>query len=136
MSSTLQSHWEMLIGRWEGPLAFRLLLQPVFAAAIAVRAGLRDAIAGRPAYGWQVIRNAGRRLELIREGWRDVGKLFVAAVVIDLAYEILVFGRVFPGQSLIVAFALAVPTYLVVRGPTNRIAQKIFHYGRSSVGEK
>ena len=93
-------------------------------------------MARRPAYGWQVIKNAGRRLELIREGWRDVGKLFVAAVVIDLAYEILVFGRVFPGQSLIVAFALAVPTYLVVRGPTNRIAQKMFHDVRSSVDEE
>jgi hypothetical protein len=68
--------------------------------------------------------------------WPAPRALFIAAVVIDLAYEILVFGQVFPGQSLIVAFALAVPTYLVVRGPTNRIAQRIFHYGRSSVGEK
>ncbi len=135
MQSTLQSHWEMLIGRWEGPFAFRLLLQPMFAGAFAVRAGLRDARAGRPAYGWQVIRNAGRRLELIREGWQDVGKLFIAAVVIDVVYEMLVFGRIFPGQSIIVAFALAIPTYLIVRGPTNRIAQRIFHYGRSSAGK-
>jgi hypothetical protein len=108
----------------------------VFAAAFAVRAGLRDARAGRPAYGSQVIRNAGRRLEPLREGWRDVGKLFIAAAAIDLVYQILVFGRIFPGQSLIVAFLLAIPTYLVVRGPTNRVAQKIFHGVRSSFDEK
>jgi hypothetical protein len=106
MRPTLQSHWEMLIGRWEGPLAFRLLLQPMFAGAFAVRVGLRDA-----------------------------RKLFITAVVVDLAYEILVFGRIFAGQSIIVAFVLAMPTYLVVRGPTNRVAQRIFHYGHSSVGE-
>jgi hypothetical protein len=135
MPPTLQSHWEMLIGRWEGPLAFRLLLQPVFAGAFAVRAGLRDARAGRPAYGWQVIRNAGRRIELIREGWQDVGKLFIAAVGVDIVYEIIVFGRIFPAQSIIVACVLAIPTYLVVRGPTNRVAQKICHFGHSSAGK-
>jgi hypothetical protein len=107
----------------------------VFAGAFAVRAGLRDARAGRPAYGWQVIRNAGRRIELVREGWQDVGKLFIAAVVVDIVYEVIVFGRIFPAQSIIVACVLAIPTYLVVRGPTNRVAQKICRFGHSFAGK-
>jgi hypothetical protein len=44
--------WDMLIGREHGPLAFRLVLQPKVAALLAIRAGVRDAKAGRPPHGW------------------------------------------------------------------------------------
>lgn len=36
----------MLIGREHGPLAFRLILQPLVAALLAFRAGLRDTLTG------------------------------------------------------------------------------------------
>ena len=49
LTSTL---WEMLIGRIEGPLTLRLVLQPTMASFLAVRAGLKDArSAGRPICG-------------------------------------------------------------------------------------
>jgi hypothetical protein len=47
---------------------------------------------------------------LIREGWRYVGKLFVAAVLIDSLYELIVFRWIYPGQALIVAIVLALPS--------------------------
>jgi hypothetical protein len=50
----LSAHLDMLIGRVDGPLAFRIMVQPAVAALLAIRAGLRDARAGRPAYGWTV----------------------------------------------------------------------------------
>ena len=37
-----------LIGRMDGPLAFRLILQPVAAAFLAIRAGLKDVRMGTP----------------------------------------------------------------------------------------
>jgi hypothetical protein len=59
---------------------------------------------------------------LLREGWGDVGRLFVVAIVIDVIYQLMVFRTVYPGQSLIVAAVLAFPTYFIGRGLANRIA--------------
>jgi hypothetical protein len=89
------------------PLAFRLIMQPIVAALLAIRAGLRDAQVARPAYGWAFLAHSGDRLERLRAGWNDVARLFAAAIIIDLIYEIYVFRWIYPGQALIVAAILA-----------------------------
>jgi hypothetical protein len=43
-----ESFEENLIGRSEGPMTFRLILQPAMAVFLAIRAGLRDAREGKP----------------------------------------------------------------------------------------
>src|SRR6516225_535627 len=92
-----------LLGRLNGPFTFRLVLQPLSAALIALRSGLRDARSGRPAYGWAVISNPVERRELLKEGWRELSRVFIIAVIVDLIYEMVVFGQIYLGQSLIVA---------------------------------
>ena len=57
MDELLKQFWPDLIGRVHGPFTFRLVLQPLTAALIACRAGLRDARSGRPAYGWAILTN-------------------------------------------------------------------------------
>jgi hypothetical protein len=121
----------MLLGRVDGPLAFRLMMQPAMAALLAIRAGLRDARAGRPAYGWTVTTDPVQRPDLIREGWRDIWKLFTAAIIVDLIYEIIMFRWIYPGQALIVAAVLALPSYFVIRGLANRTA-RFFGFPRRS----
>ena len=113
-----------LIGRVHGPFAFRLFLQPLSAAIIACRAGLRDARSRRPAYGWTVLSNAVERRDLLREGWSELSKVFFIAVAIDLIYEFVVFREVYPGQSLIVATVLALLPYPFLRGLVNRILRR------------
>jgi hypothetical protein len=113
--------WENLLGRVDGPMSLRLVLQPMMAAILAVRAGLRDARAGRPFYIWAVVRHPLHRADLLREGWRDVGKVFVVAVVIDIVYQWIVFRWIHPVGLLIVAFFLACVPYLLIRGPVNRL---------------
>jgi hypothetical protein len=54
---------------------------------------------------------------------KDVGKVFVAAVVIDLIYQIVVFRWIYPGQALIVAVVLAMLPYPLIRGLLNRKMQ-------------
>src|SRR4051812_9224213 len=103
---------EDLAGRIDGPLAFRLILQPVATAILAIRAGLRDARTGRPAYGWAVATDRTRRTDLVREGLREVAKVFVLAIMIDLIYEIIVFRTIRPGESVIVAVTVALLPYL------------------------
>jgi hypothetical protein len=116
--------YEMLVGRVDGPLAFRVVVQPAVAAFIAIRAGLNDARTGRPAYGWTVITDPVQRHALLREGWKDVARLLAIAVLIDIVYQIIVFGWIYPGQAIIVAAALAFPPYLLLRGPANRLARR------------
>ena len=124
MEELLPRVWDMLIGREHGPLAFRIVIQPIAAAFLAIRAGLQDARTGRSAYGWTVTTDSVHRRELIRQGWRDVGRLFAAAVIIDLIYEIVVFRWIYPGQALIVAATLALPAYFLLRGLANRVARR------------
>jgi hypothetical protein len=107
MDELLTHAWDMLIGREHGPLAFRLVLQPMVAALLAIRAGVRDAKAGRPPHGWAIVTDPVRRRELLAESWHDVARLFLVAVIIDMIYELIVFRWIYFGQALIVAFVVA-----------------------------
>jgi hypothetical protein len=78
--------------------------------ASSIRApAFRTHEAGRLAYGWTLLTDSGHRSELFRAGWKDVGRLFVAAVIIDMVYEIIVFRWIYPGQALIVAVTCRAP---------------------------
>jgi hypothetical protein len=122
---------KQLLGRFEGPFTFRLILQPIVAAALAIRSGIKDARLGRPPHLWAIKNQPQRRAELLRETWRDVRKVFIFAVLIDVVYEIVVFHTVYPLQPLIVAAVLAVIPYPALRGVVNRIVS-----GRSKVEEE
>jgi hypothetical protein len=124
MTDLLTQFWKDLVGRIDGPLAFRLILQPIAAILLAIRAGLRDARTGRPAYGWIVITDPVRRRDLVREGCKEIAKVFVVAIAIDLIYEIVVFRAIHPVQSLIVAATVALVPYALFRGPVNRIVRR------------
>jgi len=115
------SHWEELIGRQSGPLYFRLILQPVVAAFLAIRAGRNDAREGKAAFLWAMLREPKKRRLLLWEAWRDIGRLFLVGVGLDVTYQLIALHGLRPVQSLIVATVLAVVPYLIVRGLTNRI---------------
>jgi drug/metabolite transporter (DMT)-like permease len=117
----LMNTWEELIGRQGGPFYFRLILQPIVAAVFAIRAGRSDARKGKRTFFWAFAREPERRRILLREAGRDIGKLFLVGVALDVVYQLIVFHGIRPVQSLMVATVLAVLPYLVVRGLTNRI---------------
>lgn len=115
--------WANLIGRIGGPLTFRLFIQPTVAAFFAIRAGLKDAQVGRVPYGWAIFTDQTNRQDLLREGWKDVAKVFVIAVAIDFVYQIIELRWFYLEEALIVAAILALIPYLLLRGPANRIAR-------------
>jgi hypothetical protein len=125
MDEILARVWENLGGRIGGPMKFRLLLQPLMVSIFAIRAGLQDARAGRPAFFWSVLSDTQERSALLRDGWKDIAKIFTMAVVIDVAYQVIVERWVYPLETLIVAIVLAVLPYLLLRGPVARIARAI-----------
>lgn len=117
--------WAMLVTRERGPLGFRMILQPLVAAVLAIRAGRRDARNGRRPFGWMLLTNASQRTVLMKESWQDVGRLYGLAVLTDVIYQVLVFRTVHVLQALVVAAILAFPTYLLLRGLTNRVVRGI-----------
>ena len=125
MDETLARIAENLAARVGGPLTFRLILQPLVAAGLALRAGLADARMGRRAYFLSLLSDPEHRREHVREGWMDVAKVFVLALGIDIVYQIIVQRWVYPGEALIVAIMLAFVPYLLIRGAVTRIARSL-----------
>ncbi len=104
-------------------MQFRLVLQPVMAAIFAVRSGLKDAKGGRPPYFWAMFTNPDSRKEMLRDGWKSVGRVFILGIVMDAIYQFIVFRRFYPVEALVVAAILAIIPYLLIRGPVNRLAR-------------
>ena len=116
--------WTNLVDRMEGPMKFRLILQPLVACILAIRAGLRDARENKPPFFWALAFNPDHRRDLLRQGWKDIGKVFIAAVILDVVYQVVVLHMVYPGEAIIVAILLALVPYLLVRAPVTRLAAK------------
>lgn len=114
---------ENLGERVSGPMKFRMLMQPAMAIMFAVIAGLRDARLGNPPYAWALFTNPAHRAEMLKDGWKSVGKVFVLAMVLDIVYQIMVARFVYPLEVVIVALLLAILPYLLVRGLVTRIAR-------------
>jgi hypothetical protein len=114
---------EQLLGRASGPLHFRLFLTPIVVAILAIRAGLRDAREGQPAYFWAILTRSAERWRLFRSGLKDIGRVLVVALVMDTAYQLTVLWALYPVQALIVAVVLAIVPYILVRGPVTRLAR-------------
>ena len=115
---------ENLSDRVSGPMKFRLLLQPVMASIFAILSGLKDAKAGRPPYFWSLVTDPAHRADMLKDGWKSVGKVFILALVLDAVYQIIVQRFVYPGEAIIVAFIMAILPYLILRGLVTRLARK------------
>ena len=115
---------EDMASRVTGPMKFRLVLQPVMAAIFAIRSGLADARNGKPAYFWTLFSDPAHRADMLEDGWKSVGKVFVLALILDVVYQIIATRFVYPGEAIITAFLLAIVPYLFLRGLTTRLARK------------
>jgi hypothetical protein len=110
--------------RIHGPMKFRFILQPVMASIFAIIAGLKDAKAGNPPYFWALLTDPGHRAEMLKDGWKSVGKVFILALVLDVVFQVMVLGTVYPVETLIVALLLAIVPYLLLRGLVTRLMRK------------
>ena len=116
--------WAELIGRTSGPFAFRFYLQPLVATLYAIRDGVKDAHAGRPAYFWSFLTRRETRGDLLHEGWAAVVRVIIVGTVIDLIYQLMVFRRIHPLQLAVIVLLLAFVPYMLLRGPVNRLARR------------
>jgi hypothetical protein len=115
--------WERVIARMDGPLHFRIIMQPLMASLFAVLDGIKDAKQGNPPYLWTMITEPEQRKDLLKSGWKRVNKIYLLALVLDVIYQIKVSSWVYPGETLFVIFMLAIAPYLLLRGPISRLLQ-------------
>jgi len=124
MDEILKRVWENLIGRSTGPINFRLI-NSADCGHHHCDQGRSKGRAGRPT-AILVGRSLESRLStrVVRQGWKDVGKVFILAVVLDSIYQLIVHRGVYVLELLITATVLAIIPYVLVRGPVNRIARR------------
>ena len=123
MASFFSTFWTDFIDRFDGPLHFRLFVQPLMAILFAIRDGRRDAREGRGAYIWKLVYKPEHRRDLVLSGVRSTSKVFVLAFALDVVYQFVEWHGLQPLQALMTAVVLAVIPYAILRGPVNRITQ-------------
>lgn len=114
-----------LVARVSGPLKFRIVLQPCMAAFFAIRAGVADARAGKRPYFWCLLTSPGEREDMLKDGWKSVGRVFMLAIILDIVYQLIELHFVYIGEAFIVAFVLAIVPYLILRGLVTRAARRL-----------
>ncbi len=119
---TLARGWHNVLARPGEMMGLRFILQPTMAVTLAIRDGIRDARAGNRPFVLALITDpAGRRVRL-QEAVGAIGTVMLAAIAIDIVYEIVRFGVLYPVEALVVGLVLAVVPYLLVRGPAARVS--------------
>ena len=108
ISEILSRGVEQLLGRASGPLHLRLVIMPTVVTVLAIRAGLRDARDGQPAFLWGIIANPTERRMRLLAAWKDITRIFIVAMVLDTVYQLIVLRAFFVMQALIVAVACAI----------------------------
>jgi hypothetical protein len=114
--------WEDLVARPGSPLSFRFVLQPAV-GILGVRDGIKDARTGRSLYFWTVLHDSQTRNARLEEGLSATARILALGLLMDAIYQIWVLGTFYPTEAAIVALALAFVPYLLIRGPTARLAR-------------
>ncbi len=114
---------EGLVARATGPMKLRMLLQPATALFFAIRDGRRDAREGRSPYFWGLFTDPANRREMLQNGWKSIGTVFVIAVVLDFVFQYVAFHDFRPLGGLLAGLVLAILPYLLFRGVVNRLSR-------------
>ena len=105
-------------------MRFRFILQPLMAAFVAIRHGLNDARTGRSPYIWTMVGNPRERTRRLNEGLNATARIIFLGLVMDAIYQVIVLRRLYPAEAVIVGLLFAFIPYVIIRGPTARIARR------------
>lgn len=110
--------------RFTGPGRFRFILQPAVAIVLGVRGGMVDARAGNPPYLFGLLFAKGRRRELLRSGAAAIRNLLAAGIIMDLAFQLVLYRSVHPGAALLVGPIFICGPYVLSRAISNRMTRR------------
>ncbi|HQR31019.1 MAG TPA: hypothetical protein PLL32_11460, partial [Anaeromyxobacteraceae bacterium] len=115
---------EELPARFTGRGRLRFILQPTVAILLGVRGGLADARAGHPPYLLGLLTSGERRRELLRSGVAAARNLLAMGVILDLVFQVVLYGAVHPGAALVIGPILICAPYALSRALTNRVVRR------------
>jgi hypothetical protein len=124
LEDALTRGWSDLVGRWSGPMSFRLLMQPAVAILFAIRAGLRDARSNVSPFLGELLANPSAHRQWLRQVWAEVGTVFVVALILDAIYQVIVHASIYTLELLLTATLLALIPYVLARDIVARIARR------------
>ena len=70
---------------------------------------------------WALFGSAEHRRELLKDGWKHFGKIFILAIILDLVYQLKVQQPVNVAGVIVAALVLAVLPYVALRGPIDEV---------------
>src|SRR5438309_11325225 len=106
--------WENFVARPRGPLNLRFIIQPTLASIIALRAGLKDANAGRPAYLWAVFTNSDYRKSFLHGGLKDLRIPIVVGTALDVVYKIFIHLWIYPLELIFIMTLMIIFTFILI----------------------
>jgi hypothetical protein len=109
--------------RFSGPGRFRFILQPALAIVLGLRSGLADVRAGHPPFLIGLLLHPGRRRELLRSAAAAIRNLLAMGIILDIAFQLVLYRSVHPGAALVVGPILICTPYAVARALTTRVAR-------------
>lgn len=115
--------WFQELARPSGPMKFRFVLQPIMAAAVALRDGIKDARTGRMPFLRAILYQPGRRVVRFEEALDATARIILLGLVIDAIYQYIVLHQFYPVEAVIIAVILCFVPYAIIRGPVARIAR-------------
>jgi hypothetical protein len=118
-----QRIWHDLVERPDEPMRFRFILQPLMAAIVAIRNGLKDARTGKSPYFWTLVTNPCEPIRRLNEGLNATARIILLGLVMDMIYQGIVLRQFYPAEAVIVALLFAFVPYVIIRGPALRIAR-------------
>lgn len=132
MEEAFRRGWENLFDRLDGPMNFRVVIQPAVAIFFAFRAGVRDARNGQAPFLWAIFSNADHRLKLLHGGWKDVGAVFMVALMLDAIYQVIMHDGIYALELLLAATVLALVPYALLRGLVTRLVRRRSNFTQST----
>ena len=128
--------WQNVLERTEGPMNLRFFLQPGMAIFFAIRAAFKDVKNNHVPYLKRFANAEGTRKEVAKEAWKDFGKVFIIAIILDIVYQLVVIfkfkteSNFYPLESIVVSFLLSFIPYIFFRGPVSRLVSYFSNRGK------
>jgi hypothetical protein len=126
-----QRFWTDIFGRLHGPMTFRFILQPALGLVAALKDGIKDARAGHKAFFWTALWDRTQERSRLREGMVATSRTALIGFSMDAIYQVKVFDRFYPVESVMMVLLLAVIPYFIFRWIIEYIAR--WWLGRKAV---
>jgi Na+/H+-translocating membrane pyrophosphatase len=121
MNSSLDA-FERLVARFTGPMHIRFIVQPVMAAILGIRDGIRDAKEGQTPFLCELCTRPESRSPQLKKALRRLIIPLPIAIILDAIVQYMLFRRVRVLGAVILGTAIMGLPYSLAREISNRVA--------------